>query len=390
MAVNLHALGFHHIVAAQVLAETRQKESVKAASDCIVAPVNVDNADDTTPAALQQKYVDMADDMASVATQFRNRREFDKKGAVADENFDRVLEEDVYPKGKRLATISAVQNVSLDRLMSQARSLFPDDSDLFLVLKELLKRKKLSQIQRNTLTAMLETVTREANPRELRAGINCALKARLFGVSLGLKASRLRQTYRRFLESDRTPLDEYEDWIACYGYQARHIVTDFVQESLVIDIRAEDPSCSLMEFGNLLVYMRKLQILRTADREFIMALLKRKQFSINMDCRSDEERELQKEKSWLLLLFGLIRDDLDPEDLLCEAIAQFHLTTHMARSVWLNAVRAAYKKLPPELFSESLPQPENPEEISPVISALEKMMQKSYSAELQEQRRLLT
>jgi type III secretion protein W len=386
MAVNFHTGGAHHIVAVRLLAETRQKESVKAASDGVLPSVDVENVDDGTPAALQQKYVDMADDMASVATQFRNRREFEKKGAVPDENFDRVLEEDVYPKGQKLTAVTAAQNVSLENMMLQARSLFPDDSDLFLVLKELLRRKQLSQIQRNTLTAMLNTVTREADPRALKAGVNCALKARIFGASLGLKAIRLRQTYRRFLESDRTPLEEYEDWIACYGYQVRHVVSDFIQESLATDIRAEDPSCSLMEFGNLLVYMRKLQMLRTADREFVMALLKRKLFPLNMGCRSDVDQE---EKDWLFLLFGLIREDIHPEDLLRDALEQCNFKTHMARSVWINAVRAAYKRLPSELFSEKLDQRENADENSIVMSVFEKLIHKSYSAELHEQRKSL-
>lgn len=376
MVASIHGSGA--IVAARVLAETRQKESVKAASDGMAQATDIDNADDATPAALQQKLADMADDMASVATQFRNRREFEKKGAASGEGFERVLDEEAAPKAQKLVEVLAVQNLSMDVLLAQARSLFPDDSDLFLVLKELLKRKRLANIQRHRLEGLLETVTRQANPKMLKGGINCALKARLFGAALGLQASLLRQTYRRFLESERKALDEYEDWIASYGYKVRHLVLEFIEESLGTDIRAEDPSCDHLEFSYLLAHMRKLHLLRTADREFVMSLLAKKL----------APHYEQEEADWLLLLCGLVGQQVPAGQLLPQALGACLLSTHAQRSTWLNAVRSAYKRLPPELFAmpgESSARSEAA--TAEVMAVFDQLIDHSYAAELLEQRR---
>lgn len=49
--------------------------------------------------------------------------------------------------------------------MARARGFFPDDSDLYLVLKELLKRKELSRIQRTRLESLLAQVSKTADKK---------------------------------------------------------------------------------------------------------------------------------------------------------------------------------------------------------------------------------
>jgi type III secretion protein W len=373
MAVNIGSAG-PVIAAVRLQAETRRQESVKAADDGMAQAADAENADDGTPAALQQKLADMADDMANVAAQFRNRRAFEQKGVASGEGFERVLEEDAAPKAQRLVEVLALQNLTLNDVMAQARSLFPDESDLDLVLRELLKRKQLSLIQRKRLERLLEQVEREADPKLLKGGINCALKARLFGAALELKASLLRQTYRRFLESDRKPLADYEDWIASYGYRPRHMVLDFVEESLGTDIRAEDPSCSHLEFGSLLARMRKLHLLRTADRDFVQSLLARKLMPAHA-ANAEEEAD------WLLLLCHLIRQERAPAELLTQMLEACLLRSHAERSVLLNAVRSAYKRLPEQLFEDEC-------DFDAPLAVFDRLIDRSYAAELLEQRRL--
>lgn len=360
--------------------KTSEKESIKPASDSISSQPLSDVSDDATPAALQQKLVEMADDMASVASQFRNRREFEKKTSSATENFDHVLEQDAVPKSQKLLEITKVAQLSIDNLLAQARSLFPDESDLFLVLRELLKRKQVSQTQRRHLEALLEKVTQEADPKMLKAGIHCALKARLFGARLGLEAKFLRQTYRRYLESGRSPIADYEGWISSYGYQSRHFIVDFIEESLGIDIRSEDPSCDHLEFSYLLAHMKKVHILRTADREFVGALLNRRL----VPAYKEEEAD------WLLLFFGLTSRSIAAGQLLREMLGASLLATHSQRSAWINAVRSAYKRLPIKLLMD-FPEPLDDEEIDQVIEetivAMDKLIDQSYAAEMLEIRR---
>lgn len=377
MVANIHP-GGPVIIATKMQAETRQKESLKASSDGFWQSAGVENSDDATPAALQQKLVDMADDMANVATQFRNRREFEKKTNTSTENFDGVLDENAAKKAQKLIAISAVLETTLDQLLVQARSLFPDDSDLFLVLKELLKRRQLSSVQRNQLENMLQQVIREANPKILKGGVNCALKARLFSQPLKVSAALLRQTYRRFLESDGSAIDDYEDWVVSYGYQSRHLVLDFVEESLGIDIRSEDPSCDHLEFSYLLAHMRKLHLLRGADREFVFALLRN-----NLVPTYAEE-----EADWLMLFFALLQREPISRPLLLGTLGTSLLPTHAQRSTWLNAVRRAYKRLPSALL-ENPDEPDGEQvdkEIDEVIALFDQLIDESYAAEMIEMR----
>lgn len=380
MVASIHGGGTAMIVAARLQAETRQKESTKAASDSISSQPRSDASDDATPAALQQKLVELADDMASVASQFRNRRELEKKASSATDNFDHVLEEDAVPKSQKLLEITKVAQLSIDNLLAQARGLFSDESDLFIVLRELLKRTQVSQTQRRQLEALLERVTREADPKILKAGVHCALKARLFAARLGLQAKFLRQTYRRYLESDRSPIADYEAWISSYGYQSRHFIVDFIEESLGIDIRSEDPSCDHLEFSYLLAHMKKVHILRSADREFVGALLSRRL----VPSYKEEEAD------WLVLFFGLNSTSNVAGPLLREMLGASLLATHSQRSTWINAVRSAYKRLPIELLMD-LPEPINGEKIDQIteetIAAMDTLIDQSYAAEMLEIRR---
>lgn len=287
------------------------------------------------------KSIEMADDMAAIAAQFRSRRELEKKTTATAEGLDRVLDEQVDAKVLKLQQASAVREPSMRSLLAQARSLFPDESDLFLVLAELGRRGQLSRVQRERIGLLQQQVAHEANQRDLRGGIHCALKAKLFGTTLSVKASLLRQSYRRFLTASRDPVDHYEDWIAAYGYQARHTVLEFIQQSLACDIRASDPSCSLAEFGNLLGQMNSLRLMRSADIEFVGGLSAR--HLVN---------NAEPEAYWILGLCALLHPQNDPVGVLVALMQEGEVGTASARTQWLNAVRAACKRLPEGLRSD--------------------------------------
>ncbi len=65
---------------------------------------------------------EFADDMSSVLTQFRNRRDYEKKNGPLAENFDRVLEEDVLPKAEQIIAIARLAHIPLEELMRRAHS----------------------------------------------------------------------------------------------------------------------------------------------------------------------------------------------------------------------------------------------------------------------------
>ncbi len=297
---------------------------------------------DETPAGRVQKFVQASDELSAAASQFSNRRQYEKKGDSLSEGFERVLDEDTVPKAKSLLKVSAAADISIENLLRHARSLFPDDSDLVLVLRELLRQRQLSEKSKTLLKAMLQQVEEHADPRDLQAGINCGLKARLFGQKyLELKPALLRGSYRRFLQSERDGIEDYKDWIAGYGYQYRGVVLDFIESALLTDIDCQDPSCSRMEFGGLINKLGQLKRLRSADSLFIKKLLSSKAIAgLN-----------KPEQDWLILLFSLLRQPaaigghlnaLLGEDIL--------LAYHHERSAFLQTIYSACKLLPHELF----------------------------------------
>lgn len=306
------------------------------------APVPTD--DDASPAAAVSRFVQNSDEMAAaLRSQFRRRGEVADKLETLGDNFERVLEEDVLPKAMQVLAIARQTSRTLEWALQQARQQFPDASDLVLVLSELLRQRQMPVAARQRLEAMLQAVLHQAPPKRLKAGINCALKARLFGRKLALKAGMMRETYRAFLESDDDPVGCYEDWIALYGAHHRADVLGFIEAALLTDIDAQDPSCSRAEFGQLLMRLGQLKRLRSADSLFVLGLCN----------HSLVKRHNPEESAWLLFLLGVLRhpDALSP--LLHEALgAAVLLSTHQQRSSVLQVVRQACLALPHELFAD--------------------------------------
>lgn len=301
------------------------------------------DVEDTSPAAALQRYMQSSDEMSAALTQFRNRRNFEATVDVATGGFEKVLDDDALPKAKQILALARLGERPVEWLLQMARGMFPDDSDLVLVLRELLRQKQLDKPTRQRLEQMLQTVLEQAPPRRLKAGINCALKARLFGKTLGLRAALMRETYRSFLEADDGPVSCYEDWIALYGYQHRATVLAFIEAALLTDIDALDPSCSHSEFGQLLIKLTQLKRLRSADALFIKKLL------------ADEliRRHERQESDLLVFLFGLLRYPDELDQLLHGTFGDtVLLVSHAERSIVLQVMRNACLNLPIELFPD--------------------------------------
>lgn len=300
--------------------------------------------DDATPAASVQRFVENSDEMAAaLRSQFRRRGDFGSKFEGLAESFERVLDEDVIPKARQIQSLARLAERSVEWLLAQARGLFPDDSDLVLVLRELLREKKMAQAARQRLQALLQQVLHQSPPKRLKAGINSALKAKMFGKALALRAALLRDTYRSFLEFDGGPAEAYEDWIAIYGYQHRGPVLEFIEAALLTDIDAQDPSCSRDEFGQLLKKLGDIKRLRSVDVVFIRGLL-----ADELVCRHNAS-----EPDWLVFLLGLLQfpDELDP--LLSGVFAErLLLVAHHERAQLLQRLRLSCLALPLQLFGD--------------------------------------
>lgn len=349
---------------------------------------DADEDPEATPASLQQKIVSLADDMASVAAQFQRRREAGRKGDDTPENFDSVLQDDVRPQADQLIKIAGDPTIRIDALLQHARAMFADESDLWIVLRELLRRRNLSKVVRARLEALRQDVEREANAKHLKGGMHCALKAKLFGRKLGLDPRRLRDTYRSFLDGHQSMVSSYESWVGTYGAVHRDKVMRFVEASLAIDIHSADPSCSRLEFGALLHTVWRLRLLHAADHDFVRTLLQRSrlhpfqrepaQSAVSRGVRQGKPDDAE-EDAWILLLCSLLRGAAPLEDVLADSVGDaMRGLTPEARSVMLMALRAAYRDLPDELF-------EGAREADQVYAALDAMMDDNYRRELSAQ-----
>ncbi|NVZ99850.1 type III secretion system gatekeeper subunit SctW [Pseudomonas gingeri] len=309
------------------------------------APPDVDAADqDASPAGLLQRFIQNSDEMSAALTQFRNRRLFELKTDSRPESFESVLDDDVVPKARQVLALCKVADKPVEWLLQMARGLFPDDSDLVLVLRELIRRRQLEGPVRQRLESLLEQVIAQASPKRLKAGINSALKARLFGRAMALRAGFLRQAYRDFLESDAGAASCYEDWVALFGPNRRAAVLAFIEAALLTDIDAQDPSCSRSEFGSLLVRLADLKRLRSADAMFVGGLLN----------DALVRRYNPEELDWLVFFFGVLKHPGELDQLLSGVLGeQVLLALHRERSMLLQAVRRMCLQLPAELFVEN-------------------------------------
>lgn len=301
------------------------------------------NQDARSVAAQLSEFVANSDNMSMLAGQFRRFGDLNKKSGEVSENFERVLDEDTHPKAQQIMKVAKMQDVSGDELLRQARNLFPDESDLIIVLREMLRRRGLDEIVRIRLQQALAQAEDEAPPKAMKAGINIALKARLFGAKLALSALLLRASYRQFLESEEHEVMIYEEWVASYGHERRALVMEFLEAALVADMLSQDPSCSRIEFGNLLGKLNQLKLLRSSEALFIDSMLN--------DPLTRAHNN--KEADWLVFMLGLMQAPNELDELLMATVGEeILLSSHAVRSRLLQSIRHACQELPRNLFVE--------------------------------------
>ncbi|WP_395490283.1 type III secretion system gatekeeper subunit SctW [Cedecea davisae] len=300
--------------------------------------------EDESPAALLQRFSDATDEMSAAMAQFRSRRDYEKKSGVAGEtSFDQVLDEEVQPKFDKLVKIlKGSEGSNIENLLRHARSLFPDESDLVLVLRETLRQRDLDEVVRKRLKKLLSQVEKEADPKRLKAGINVALKARLFGKTLMMSPALMRESYRGFLASDEHEIELYQDWISTYGVEKRGIVINFMEDAVLADIDSADPSCSHVEFGYLLGRIGQIKLIRSCDILFMQGIL-----------NDNFVREINHDEgAWLLFMFSALQSPYALSDHLTQVVGDYlRFVKQTERAKLLQIIYFNCKKMPHEAFT---------------------------------------
>ncbi|HDL6964079.1 TPA: type III secretion system gatekeeper subunit SctW [Yersinia enterocolitica] len=302
---------------------------------------DVSKVADETPAAEQWRFLQSADEMSAAITQFHNRKLYEKKREEISSGFEQILEEDAESKTDRILQTTQNPKVELHVLVDFIRKLFPDESDLVQVLRELISRKKIDKVAKKKLEEILLQIEKQSDPKFIKSGINCALKAQLFGKKLALNPKILRASYREFLLSDSSAVEVYIDWISNYGYKKRQSILEFIEGSLLSDINSLDASCSTIEFGLFLQKLCHLQLLQAAERLFLRYVIS----SVGVSKLNDKEELL------LYFLISLLKKPESIDVVLAEVLQKTYKKA--SRKEILALLLTLYRglqKLPISLF----------------------------------------
>jgi type III secretion protein W len=213
-----------------------------------------------------------ADEGTAAGAQFGVRSSLRRReGQSVDDSYAYLLDEDAPQKIRAILATTWVSPEALTRLLYDA---FADISDRWLALQVLVTERDTLDAHRQ---AALDTVLAQAQDvpadavRERKAGIHCAIKARLTSVEMRLEytPAMLRATYRSFLSSDAPDIEVYQSWIAGFGYERRALVLQFVEGALVDDMQSADPSCTPTGFLTPLARLGILRRLRSCERTFV-------------------------------------------------------------------------------------------------------------------------
>ncbi len=300
-------------------------------------------AEDETPAGQLQRFEDSMDEMSAAVSLFRNRRDLEKRKGISEgESFERVLDEETEAKVPELVrVIKNDSRISIALLLQQFRSIFPDESDLVLVLREMLYKKDLDEIQKQRLTGLLIQIEKSADPKRLKAGINVALKARLFARTLEFSPALLRESYREFIASEEPEVVVYQHWIEQFGAKKRQQVIGFIEDALVADMESLDPSCTLIEFGQFLHRFSQIKNIRAADIIFTERLSLHPLF---------KEKGID-QKDLLVFMFSMMRNCWHIENYINDIfLVKFSGQSASHYASFLQILHNGWRKLPVVLF----------------------------------------
>lgn len=303
----------------------------------------IENSGDEDNTGLLQRFTESVDEMSAAISQFRNRRDINKKSSNAeDANFFEVLDDEAEIKFvKVIEVMKNIKGAELPILLTQVRSLFPDDSDLVLILRKALKEKLLDEITKANIKNLLTEVLIVTNSKRLKAGINIAIKARLFSKPLALNPTIVRESYRDFIESQAHEIDIYQDWISTYGLDKRNVVVNFMEDALLADFDSVDASCNDIEFGYLMGRIGQIKIIRSCEQLFTNQLM-------NNTYASGFVRN---EKLWMYFLFGVLQQPIELKCYFYEILSVSQSVINgRQKSNLLNLLRIYCDRLPINAF----------------------------------------
>ena len=318
------------------------------------------------PAGKEARFLQATDEMSAALTQFMKKKIYEEQLANFLDGEEYVLEDQPIEKTDKVMEALKAATTHDYEVYSFAKKLFPDESDLVVVLRAILRKKQISENVRLNAEALLKKVNQETTKKFINSGINSALKAKLFGQALSLNPKLLRASYRQFLMAEDDAVDTYVEWIGSYGYQNRMLVTKFIKETLFSDINALDASCSSLEFGMFLNKLSQLLSLQSAEALFLKTLMNNPII----------KKFISAEDYWIFLLISLIKFPETAEELLKNALVTLPAdANYKDKTLLLKAIYSGCTNLPFSLFI-------NNEQLLEIRECCKQAIKVTFAAEL--------
>ncbi|MBB6925229.1 YopN/LcrE/InvE/MxiC type III secretion system gatekeeper [Escherichia coli] len=318
------------------------------------------------PAGKEARFLQATDEMSAALTQFMKKKIYEEQLANFLDGEEYVLEDQPIEKTDKVMEALKAATTHDYEVYSFAKKLFPDESDLVVVLRAILRKKQISENVRLNAEALLRKVNQETTKKFINSGINSALKAKLFGQALSLNPKLLRASYRQFLMAEDDAVDTYVEWIGSYGYQNRMLVTKFIKETLFSDINALDASCSSLEFGMFLNKLSQLLSLQSAEALFLKTLMNNPII----------KKFISAEDYWIFFLISLIKFPETGEELLNNALVTLPAdANYKDKTLLLKAIYSGCTNLPFSLFI-------NNEQLLEIRECCKQAIKVTFAAEL--------
>ncbi|ANI31039.1 hypothetical protein PL78_14545 [Yersinia entomophaga] len=222
--------------------------------------------------------------MAMLASQFNRRKEL---RSSSDDNTiftERILDDNADEKVSHIEKIINREEMTPPKLRSFLAQLFPDTSDMLMVIFELLRRKKLTSKIVSNLNTLKSVLTEEDTERRTEAGVNVALSARLFSHSLDKTSIQLRDIYRDFICYDGPIIYIYEQWVSEITSQQREIMLRYLTRSLACDLQSiPTGNINVVEFGDLFRRVGGLREIQSVEIHFLQKIMSTELISISND-----------------------------------------------------------------------------------------------------------
>lgn len=236
------------------------------------AAYNRNEASKTIIINLQEEMNFATEEMADLISSFGRFSKLGRKNDSAENDYSSSMLEDKADEklGIIVKNINKLENLA--NLLNFSRSLFPNDSDLMLALRELLLSRRLSELQKKKIKEAILDLDKFCDSKKMNSGINIGHLAKRFSnnkKSEFISAKELRNSYLRFLELDIPASFIYQDWIDEFGCYNRTLLLSFTLAALVADMKSSVPGIHFADFGSLSAKLSDARILHTLDRTLI-------------------------------------------------------------------------------------------------------------------------